>query len=240
MRSATASTDVAPTCSVARSRRSSRARRCESAPGARERLDPAHARADAPLAGDDEAPDLAAGAAVRAAAQLEAVVLDADGPNRLAVLLVEEGVRAALDRLGHRQELDRHRPVLADDPADLVLDRAASRRRSAPDRTGSRSAGTRAPRASPPASPDRRRRSAAPDGAGACRCGCASCARAGPRRPRPSRCRPRRRGRGACRAGRSARRSACPPRAACPRPRRRRSSSRRSTPRSPIWPPPSA
>src|SRR6185503_18395675 len=37
-------------------------------PGARERLDPAHPGTDALLAGDDEAPDLAAGPAVRAAA----------------------------------------------------------------------------------------------------------------------------------------------------------------------------
>ena len=37
-------------------------------PGAGERLDPTHARADAPLTGDHEAADLAAGAAVRAAA----------------------------------------------------------------------------------------------------------------------------------------------------------------------------
>src|SRR5204863_410660 len=35
--------------------------------GAGERLDPAYARADAPLAGDHETPDLAGGAAVRAA-----------------------------------------------------------------------------------------------------------------------------------------------------------------------------
>src|SRR6185503_6407228 len=55
-----------------------------------ERLDAAHPRADAPLARDDEAADLAARAAVRAAAQLEAVVLDAYGPDRLAVFLVEE------------------------------------------------------------------------------------------------------------------------------------------------------
>ena len=78
-------------------------------------LDAAHPGADAPLAGDDEAADLAGRAAVRAAAQLEAVVLDADRPDRLAVLLVEERVGAALDRLGHRHERDGDRPVLADD-----------------------------------------------------------------------------------------------------------------------------
>src|SRR6185503_13167992 len=73
---------------------------------------------------DDEAADLAARAAVRAAAQLEAVVLDAYGPDRLAVFLVEERVGAALDRLVQRQELDGHRPVVPDDAPDLVLDRA--------------------------------------------------------------------------------------------------------------------
>ena len=72
----------------------------------------------------DEAADLAAGPAVRAAAQLEAVVLDPDRPDRLAVLLVEERVGAGLDRLGHRQERDGDRPVVADDGADLVLDGA--------------------------------------------------------------------------------------------------------------------
>ena len=57
-----------------------------------------------------------------AAAQLEAVVVDADRADRLAVLLVEEGVRPGRDRLGHRQEGDAHRPILADDPPDFVLD----------------------------------------------------------------------------------------------------------------------
>ena len=64
-------------------------------------LDAAHPGADAALAGDDEAADLAARPAVRPAAQLEAVVLDPDRPHRLAVLLVEERVGALLDRLGH-------------------------------------------------------------------------------------------------------------------------------------------
>ena len=84
----------------ARGRRTA-SRTSASAAGAGDRLDAAHPGADAPLAGDDEAADLAGGAAVRAAAQLEAVVLDADGADRLAVLLVEERVGAALDRLGH-------------------------------------------------------------------------------------------------------------------------------------------
>ena len=71
-------------------------------------------------------------AAVGPAAQLEAVALDPDRPDRLAVLLVEEGVGAGLDRLAPWACTgDRDRPVLADDPADLVLDRRASRRRSA-------------------------------------------------------------------------------------------------------------
>ena len=64
-----------------------------------ERLDPAHARADAPLAGDHEAADLARRPAVGAAAQLVAVALDPDRAHRLAVLLVEERVRAGVDRL---------------------------------------------------------------------------------------------------------------------------------------------
>ena len=89
-----------------------------------DRLDATHPGADAPLAGDEEAADLAARAGVRAAAQLEAVVLDTDRPDRLAVLLVEEGVRASLDRLGHAHECDGDGPVLADDAMDLVLDRA--------------------------------------------------------------------------------------------------------------------
>ena len=62
--------------------------------------------------------------AVRPAAQLEAVVLDPDRAHRLAVLLVEERVGALLDRLGHRHERDGDRAVVADDAADLVLDRA--------------------------------------------------------------------------------------------------------------------
>ena len=62
--------------------------------------------------------------AVGPAAQLEAVVLDPDGPHGLAVLLVEERVGAPLDGVGHRHELDRHRAIVADDAADLVLDGA--------------------------------------------------------------------------------------------------------------------
>jgi hypothetical protein len=58
------------------------------------------------------------------AAQLEAVILDADGPNGLAVLLVEERVGALLDGVGHRQERDGHRAIVADDATDLVLDGA--------------------------------------------------------------------------------------------------------------------
>src|SRR4051794_35031135 len=90
---------------------------------ARDRLDAAHPRADAPLAGDEEAADLATRPSVRPAAQLEAVVLDADRPDGLAVLLVEEGVGATFDRLGHAHERDRDGPVLANDAMDLVLDR---------------------------------------------------------------------------------------------------------------------
>ena len=67
-------------------------------------------------------PDLAGRPAVGPAAQLEAVVLDPDRADGLAVLLVEERIGALLDRLGHRQERDRHRAVVADDRPDLVLD----------------------------------------------------------------------------------------------------------------------
>src|SRR4029079_7867885 len=93
--------------------------------GAGHGLDPPGARSDAPLRGDQEAADLAARPAVRAAAQLEGVVLDADRPDGLAVLLVEERVRPALDRLGHAHERDGDGPVLADDAADTLLDPAA-------------------------------------------------------------------------------------------------------------------
>ena len=59
-----------------------------------------------------------------AATQLEAVVLDSDGPDRLAVLFVEEGVSTSLDRLGHAHERDGDAAVLPDDAVDLVLDGA--------------------------------------------------------------------------------------------------------------------
>ena len=94
-----------------------------------ERLDPAHPRADAPVRGDDEAPDLAGGAAVRPAAQLEAVVRDPHRPDRLAVLLVEERVRPGVDRVGHGEDAHGHRTILADHAAHLVLDPRAARRR---------------------------------------------------------------------------------------------------------------
>ena len=61
---------------------------------------------------------------MRAAAQLEAVVVDTDRAHGLAVLLVEERVGSTLHRLGHRHVLDGDGPVLADDAPDLVLDRA--------------------------------------------------------------------------------------------------------------------
>ncbi len=57
------------------------------------------------------------------AAQLQRVVLDADRPDALAVLLVEERVGAGGDGLRHRQNGCGHGPVLAHDAADLVLDR---------------------------------------------------------------------------------------------------------------------
>src|SRR4029079_14522002 len=91
--------------------------------GAGPRLDPAHSRPDRALAGDDEPADLARRPGVRPAAELVGVVVDADRPDGLAVLLVEERVGAGVDRLLHRHVAGRDRPVLADDPADLVLDR---------------------------------------------------------------------------------------------------------------------
>ena len=59
---------------------------------------------------------------MRPAAQLEAVVLDANGPDRLAVLLVEEGVRAPSIASRHAHERHGDGPVVADDAVDLVLD----------------------------------------------------------------------------------------------------------------------
>src|SRR5204862_6361333 len=85
-------------------------------------LDASRAGPDRSLAGDDEAADLARGPTMRPAAQLEAVVLDADRSHPLAVLVVEERVGAAIDRLLHPQEFDGHGSILADDPPDLRLD----------------------------------------------------------------------------------------------------------------------
>ena len=100
-------------------------RRC-----AGDRLDAAHAAADGPLRGDDEAADLARRAAMRAAAQLEAVVaLDPDGAHLLAVLLVEERVGAAVDGLLHGHHLRPDRQVVPDDAPDLVLRWPVARRR---------------------------------------------------------------------------------------------------------------
>ena len=122
IRSGTASSDWAPMARRPASKQREPLADQGVGAGAGDGLDPAHAGADAPLAGDQEAADLAGRPAVRAAAQLEAVVLDADRPNRLAVLLVEERVRAALDRLGHAHECDGDGSVVADDAVDLVLD----------------------------------------------------------------------------------------------------------------------
>ena len=171
--------------------------------------------ADAALAGDHEAADLAGRPAVRAAAQLEAVVLDPDRAHGLAVLLVEERVGATLDRLGHRHVLDGDGRSSRMMRADLVLDRALLVVGQRPVEREVEAQVVRRRRASRPGGPGRRRRCAARGAAGACPCGCASCARAARRRrpPRPSR-RPGA-GRGACRGGRSARR----PASGCPRPR---------------------
>src|SRR4051794_20057344 len=61
---------------------------------------------------------------MRAAAQLVAVALDPDGADPLTVLLVEERVGAGVDGLLHAHDGWRHRPVVADDAANLVLDRS--------------------------------------------------------------------------------------------------------------------
>ena len=120
-----------------RRRHPSRARASRSAPstqrvgaGAGDRLDAPHPRADDALAGDDEPADLAGRPAVGAAAQLVAVVLDPDGPDRLAVLLVEERVGAGVDRLRHRHVRGGDRPVVADDRAGPRPRSRAARRRS--------------------------------------------------------------------------------------------------------------
>ena len=142
--------------------------------------------ADAPLPGDDEPADLAGRPAVRPAAQLEAVVLDPDRAHGLAVLLVEEGVGALLDGLGHRHERDRHRAIVADDGADLVLDGALLVVGQRPvERVVEAQVVGRHERAGLAGAP-RRPRCAAPGGAGACPCGCASCGRVARRRRPPA------------------------------------------------------
>ncbi len=200
-------------------------------------LDAAHARADGALAGDDEAADLAGGAAVRAAAELVAVALDPDGAHGLAVLLVEEGVRAGRDGLGHAHGRWRHGAVLADDAPHLVLDAMALLRGQAPvEGVVEAQVVGRHERARPGARP--RRACCAGPGAGrACRCGCASCGRGGRDRPRrpsswPSATRPcslpwwtMRPATGRCVS--STVKTTSP-------------AASRRTPRSPIWPPPSA
>src|SRR5439155_19769035 len=87
------------------------------------RLDAAHTGPDRAVGDEHEAADLAGRLAVGPAAQLAAVSVDLDDPDLFAVLLVEERIGTRGDRLAHRHEARGHRPVLAHDPADLVLDR---------------------------------------------------------------------------------------------------------------------
>ena len=62
--------------------------------GAGERLDAAHAGGDAGFFGDDERPDVAGGAHVRAAAELDAESGDRHDADLVAVLLAEQRHRA--------------------------------------------------------------------------------------------------------------------------------------------------
>ncbi len=90
-------------------------------------------------------------AAVGAATQLEAVVaLDPDGAHLLAVLLVEERVRTAVDGLLHGHHLGHARAGPRGPRPGPRPGSPAARHRSAPGRTGSRSGDSRAPRASRP------------------------------------------------------------------------------------------
>ena len=207
-----------------------------SAPSPGERLDPAHPGADAPLAGDHEAPDLAGRPAVGPAAQLVAVAVDPDRADRLAVLLVEEGVGAGVDRLAHRHERRGHRSGRRGRSPGPRPRWPGARRRSGRARAGSRSAARRESRANRPAGRVRRRRCAAPGGADACRCGCASCrarrsASTSASTRWPTRSRPCRSALDDSPRGRPLRvrdlEDDAPPPA-------------RSMPRSPTWPPPSA
>ena len=179
------------------------------------------------------------GAAMGAAAQLEAVVLDPDRADGLAVLLVEEGVRAGIDGVLHAHERDGDGPVLADDAADLVLDRPPLVVGQRPVERDSRSGGSRASRASRPGcarSPTTFR------SARWSRCVPVWLRIVWPRRSASTSAidasrRPRARPRSVPRWTNRPRR----PASGCPRPRRARCRpAPRSTPRSPTWPPPSA
>ncbi len=92
--------------------------------GPGQRLDPADPRPDRFLTGNDEATDLARGPRMSPAAELVRVALDPDRANGLAVFLVEERIRAGVDRLLHGHVARRDRAILADDASDLVLDRS--------------------------------------------------------------------------------------------------------------------
>ena len=175
--------------------------------------------------------------AVRAAAQLVAVALDPDGADALAVLLVEEGVGAGVDRLLHRHVADDDGPILADDPPDLGLDLALLLVGQRPvEREVEAQILGRDARAGL-AGAARRRRCAARDAAGACRCGCASCGRAGRDPPRPVTVSPTRR-----RPWSVPRWTMRPPDGRCVSATLNRIEpppSSRISPWSPIWPPPS-
>ena len=200
------------------------------------RLDASQSGADARLAGDDERADLPGRGHVRPAAQLLAVAVDLDDPDRLGqVLLAEEHVGAERLRPLDRHELGLDGRVAPDlrvhQPLDLAQ-RLARRRRLAP---GSRSAARPGPTHEP---------------------ACLACSPSTSRSARCSRCVPVwLRAAPQRRASSTSARTASPTRELA-RQRRRGGRSRRrcagcrrraaarstpiSSPRSPICPPPSA
>ncbi len=84
------------------------------------------------LADDLEAADLTRRSTVCAAAQLAAVIGDRHRPHGLAVLLVEEGIGAGGDGIGHRAVGRRDRSIIAHHRPDLALDGRDLRRRERP------------------------------------------------------------------------------------------------------------
>ena len=89
--------------------------------GSRKCLNTAQARADAAFAGDHKASDLAGGATVGAATELVRVLLHAHGAHSFAVLLIEEGVGASLDRLSHAHVCDNDGHIFSNRTTHLGL-----------------------------------------------------------------------------------------------------------------------